>query len=105
MVFIESPIFTRLMQELLTDDSYARLQQFLEANPDAGDVIQGTGGLRKIRWSTEGRGKRGGMRVIYFHISAACQIRMLLVYKKGRQDNLTPEQKRRLLNIQQEWDR
>ena len=70
MVFIESPIFTRLMQELLTDDSYARLQQFLEANPDAGDVIQGTGGLRKIRWSTEGRGKRGGMRVIYFLISA-----------------------------------
>ena len=65
MVFIASPIFTRLMQELLTDDSYARLQQFLEANPDAGDVIQGTGGLRKIRWSTEDRGKRGGMRVIY----------------------------------------
>ena len=65
------------MQELLTDDSYARLQQFLEANPDAGDVIQGTGGLRKIRWSTEGRGKRGGMRVIYFHISAACQIRIV----------------------------
>ena len=105
MAFIESPIFTRLMQELLTDDSYARLQQFLEANPDAGDVIQGTGGLRKIRWSTEGRGNRGGMRVIYFHISAACQIRMLLVYKKGRQDNLPPEQKRRLLEIQQEWDR
>ena len=105
MAFIESPIFTRLMQELLTDDSYARLQQFLEANPDAGDVIQGTGGLRKIRWSTEGRGKRGGMRIIYFHISAACQIRMLLVYKKGRQDNLPPEQKRRLLEIQQEWDR
>ena len=93
------------MQELLTDDSYARLQQFLKANPDAGDVIQGTGGLRKIRWSTKGRGKRGGMRIIYFHISAACQIRMLLVYKKGRQNNLTPEQKRRLLKIQQEWDR
>lgn len=61
--------------------------------------------MRKIRWSTERWGKRGGMRVIYFHISAARQIRMLLVYKKGWQDNLTREQKRRLLKIQQEWDR
>ena len=104
MVFIESPIFTRLAQALLTDESYAELQRFLEANPDAGDVIQATGGLRKIRWSSEGQGKRGGVRVIYFHVSAACQIRMLLVYKKGRQDKLTAEQKRKLLKIQQTWD-
>jgi hypothetical protein len=66
MVFIESPVFTRQLKELLSDESYAELQWFLAALPNAGDVIQGTGGLRKVRWTVHGRGKRGGVRVIIF---------------------------------------
>ena len=59
-----------------------------------GDVIQDTGGLRKIRWSANGKGKRGGVRVIYYHLTADAQIRLLLIYKKGIQDNLTEKQKK-----------
>jgi len=67
MVFVETPLFTRRVVELLDDDSYARFQAMLIRDPDAGDVIQGTGGLRKIRVAVSGRGKRGGARVIYYH--------------------------------------
>ena len=67
VIFVESPVFTRQVAELLNDEDYSDLQQFLVSQPDAGDVIQGTGGLRKVRWVTAGKGKRGGSRVIYFH--------------------------------------
>jgi mRNA-degrading endonuclease RelE of RelBE toxin-antitoxin system len=70
MLFIESPIFTEDVRELLSDEEYSALQQFLAVQPDAGDMISGTGGLRKVRWSTPGRGKRGGARVIYYHVVA-----------------------------------
>ena len=70
MIFIETPIFTADVQALLSDEEYARLQDYLVGHPDAGDVIVGTGGLRKIRWTSAGRGKRGGSRVIYFHAVA-----------------------------------
>lgn len=66
MVFIETPIFTKLVIELLSDDSYAELQQMLLLRPDAGDVIPGSGGLRKVRWRIAGQGKRGGLRIIYY---------------------------------------
>lgn len=64
-------------------------QRYLADNPRVGDVIQDTGGLRKIRWSANGKGKRGGVRVIYYHLTADAQIRLLLIYKKVIQDNLT----------------
>jgi len=70
MVFIETPIFTKQVQELLNDEAYGRMQLCLATNPQMGDVIQGTGGLRKVRWSVADRGKRGGVRVIYFCVSA-----------------------------------
>jgi len=89
MVFIESAIFTKQVQELLTDDSYAEFQHYLAQCPKAGDVIRDTGGLRKVRWSVPGRGKSGGVRVIYYHVSTQGQCRMLLIYRKGIKDDLS----------------
>ena len=66
MEFIESSIFTRLIYEYLTDDEYIGLQMFLVRYPDKGNVIPGTGGVRKLRWALKGKGKRGGLRVIYY---------------------------------------
>ncbi|HEX5676798.1 MAG TPA: hypothetical protein VFX91_02400 [Alcanivorax sp.] len=67
MIFIETPIFTKRLRGLLDDESYADFQQELGNRPDMGDVIQGTGGLRKVRVASSGRGKRGGARVIYYY--------------------------------------
>lgn len=67
MIFVESDVVTEDVQTLLDDDEYSAFQQFLAGHPDAGDLIQRTGGLRKIRWANCGRGKRAGVRVIYFH--------------------------------------
>ena len=103
MVFIEPTIFTADVHALLSDEEYARLQQHLVRHPDAGDVIAGTGGLRKIRWTSVGRGKRGGSRVIYFHAVAQSLIRMLLIYRKGIKDELTPKEKSVLRKINAEW--
>ncbi|PSJ46927.1 type II toxin-antitoxin system RelE/ParE family toxin [Zobellella taiwanensis] len=103
MIFIETPIFTADVKELLPDDEYRALQEHLASNPQAGPVIQDTGGLRKVRWSAQGKGKRGGVRVIYYHLSADSQIRMIFIYKKGIQDDLTPEQKKVLRTINEGW--
>jgi len=60
--YAETKLFTKLVQEYLSDDEYAALQQSLVVNPQAGDVIPGSGGVRKLRWGVAGRGKRGGLR-------------------------------------------
>ena len=83
LTFIETAIFTRLIDEYLSDDEYAALQRALVANPDAGDVIPGSGGVRKLRWGVAGRGKRGGIRVIYYLRSQQEQVWMLTVYAKN----------------------
>lgn len=103
MIFIETPIFTADLNEFLTDDEYTEFQQYLADNPRSGDVIQDTGGLRKIRWASNGKGKRGGVRVIYYHLNADAQIRLLLIYKKGIQDNLTEKQKKILRKLNEGW--
>lgn len=103
MIFIETPIFTADLNELLTDDEYTEFQQYLADNPRSGDVIQDTGGLRKIRWTSNGKGKRGGVRVIYYHLNADAQIRLLIIYKKGVQDNLTEKQKKILRKLNEGW--
>jgi hypothetical protein len=81
--FIETKLFTRLVRELLTDDEYALLQQALIADPETGDVIPGSGGVRKMRWGVSGRGKRGGLRIIYFPRTKQGQIWMLTLYPKN----------------------
>src|SRR5262245_54521179 len=101
MIFIETTIFTEDLRELLSDDEYKEFQQFLAGNPEAGDVIQHTGGLRKVRWAAKGKGKRGGVRVIYYHVTAAHQIRLLLIYRKGVKDDLSEDEKKVLRNLNQ----
>ena len=103
MIFIETSVFTRQVRELLTDDEYAAFQITLAANPLGGDVIQGTGGLRKVRVAVKGRGKRGGARVIYYYVSSAAQIRLLLIYVKGRKDDLSAAEKRTLRGLNERW--
>ncbi len=66
ITFIESPLFTRQVPDYLSDEEYAAFQAFLAASPDAGDVVKGSGGVRKVRWKRQGAGKSGGVRVMYF---------------------------------------
>ena len=90
MLFIETSEFTRRVSFHLDDDSYAGLQAFLSVHPDAGSIIRGSGGLRKIRWRSRSRGKRGGSRVVYYWLVAEDRIYLLTVYGKGAKDDLTP---------------
>jgi len=99
VIFIETPTFTKRVVELMDDESYRELQSHLALHPEAGDLIRGTGGMRKIRWAGSGRGKRGGLRVIYYWWTAADRISMLLVYPKSEQDDLSPAQAKLLRNI------
>ena len=102
MIFIETEIFTKVISELMSEDEYAAMQAALIENPEKGQEIGG--GLRKMRWaSDEGKGKRGGARVIYYWLSADKQIRMLYAYRKAKQEDLTPEQVKLLRQILNRW--
>jgi mRNA-degrading endonuclease RelE of RelBE toxin-antitoxin system len=96
VVFVETAVFTRRVQEHLNDDHYAALQSFLAEHPDAGKIIKHSGGIRKLRWAGSGRGKRGGLRVIYYWWMAKDRISMLTVYAKNERDDLTAEQLKQL---------
>ena len=86
--FVETRLFSRLVQEYLTDQEYGELQAELIKNPQAGVVIRGTGGVRKMRWAAQGRGKRGGYRVIYFVRRTGAIIWMLTIYPKNVTDSI-----------------
>jgi mRNA-degrading endonuclease RelE of RelBE toxin-antitoxin system len=83
LTFVESRLFTSLVHRYLSDDEYAALQKALADSPEAGDVIRGSGGVRKLRWGLSGRGKRGGIRVIYYLRSRQGEIWMLTLYAKN----------------------
>jgi hypothetical protein len=100
-IFVETRLFTRLVGEYLDDDEYLALQNALTANPEAGTVIPGSGGVRKLRWATTGRGKRGGVRIIYFLKVQAAVIWMLTMYAKNETDSIPATMLRR---IRQEID-
>jgi mRNA-degrading endonuclease RelE of RelBE toxin-antitoxin system len=102
MLVVETPVFTRGVLKLLTDDDYRLLQHELVARPDVGNIIRGSGGLRKVRWAATGRGKRGGVRVIYYWSVDREIILMLLIYGKNEQDDLTAEQLRALKGLVEE---
>ena len=102
MEFIETSVFTKLVYELMTDDDYRMVQQSLVLRPGAGKIIKGSGGLRKIRCNMVGRGKRGGLRLIYYWDKNQSKIYMLLIYQKSRQDDLTPTQLKVLKDLMKE---
>ena len=89
LTFIESKLFTSLIQQYLPDDEYSALQQALVAKPDAGEVIRGSGGVQKLRWGVAGRGKRGGIRVIYYLRSHQDEVWMLTVYAKNEEASIS----------------
>ena len=99
MVIIETSVFTRQVQKLLTEDEYKELQLTLVARPDMGAIMRGSGGLRKVRWKSRGQGKRGGVRVIYYWAVVREQILMLLIYGKNEQDDLSREHLQMLRRI------
>lgn len=103
MIFVETPVFTRQIVQLVDDESYADLQRQLASNPQAGALIQGAGGIRKIRIAARGHSKSGGARVIYYCFIAESRIAMLLAYPKNVQDDLTAAQKRTLVKIIESW--
>lgn len=95
MSFIETSLFTRQVLEL---------QAALVRHPQAGDVMQGTGGLRKFRWKRPGTGKSGGVRVIYYWLCADWQIRLLMLYPKSRKDDLSAAGKAALKKVVEKWN-
>lgn len=99
MKIIETPIFTKKLKSILGPDEYRELQNYLIDRPESGKVIPGSGGLRKLRWTGSGRGKRGGSRVIYYYFKDDELILMLLIYRKNETEDLTQEQIRMLGSI------
>jgi len=100
--FLETHLFTRRIRELISDDEYRILQLVLGLRPEQGVVIPGTRGIRKIRWGQDGKGKRGGIRIIYYWHMPTNRIYMLLAYSKSEQDDLTAAQIRILSRLVKE---
>ena len=88
VVFVEAPIFTKLVYDYLKEDEYAALQWTLALRPETGKVISGSGGLRKIRWSAKGQGKRGGTRIIYYFQKEVGEIWLLTIYAKNEVEKI-----------------
>ncbi|WP_193330682.1 type II toxin-antitoxin system RelE/ParE family toxin [Pseudoalteromonas ulvae] len=103
MVIIETPIFTKVITNLMTDDEYKDLQEALVSRPDRGTIIKNSGGLRKVRWALEGRGKSGGVRVIYYWMTEDEQLYMVFAFPKNAQENLTDAQTKQLKQVVERW--
>lgn len=98
MEFIEAPAFSRHLPEYLDDDGYRALQTELATNPELGDVMPGTGGLRKVRWADRrrGKGRRGGLRIFYFYFEFEQQIWLVTLYGKDEAADLSAKEKKTL---------
>jgi hypothetical protein len=96
--FIEAPFFTEVLPSYFGADDYRELQLHLARDPEAGDVISGTGGFRKLRWPDRrrGKGKRGGLRVIYYYLASDSQVWLITVYDKDEAADLTSAERRAL---------
>ena len=98
LIFFETPLFTKILPDYLGDKEYRALQFALLENPNMGDLMPGTGGFRKVRWqdSRRGKGKRGGLRVIYYHLTSDHQIWFFTIYGKDEAIDLTSDEKKQL---------
>lgn len=103
MIFIETSTFTHYVQDYLNEEEYRGFQNYLMENPDAGDLIQGTGGLRKIRWTAKGKGKRSGVRIIYYWQIAREHIYLLTLYSKNEMTDLSTSDKKFLKQMIERW--
>ena len=99
MKVIETSVFTKRLKVLLSNEDYRLLQNEIILNPGKGKIIKGSGGLRKIRWSISGKGKSGGVRIIYYWVKTKEIILMLLIYSKNEQDNLSIAQMKTLKSL------
>ena len=97
--FVESSAFQRACPAYVDDDEYAELQRFMVGNPEAGQVVPGSGGVRKLRWARPGMGKRGGLRIIYFVRYLPNEFWMLAIYAKARTDDVPAHILRKLLEV------
>ncbi len=102
MRFVETPIFTKEVRSGFDEEDYRALQLALLLRPEQGTLIQGTGGLRKIRWSGKSHGKSGGYRIIYYWDKPTETLFMLYAYPKNQQEDLTASQKKKLRRLVQE---
>ena len=93
---VELPLFQRQARDVWDDADRIAFVDFIARNPDSGDLIPETGGVRKIRWRRQGAGKRGGARVVYFYHDAQMPIFLLLVYAKAQRENMTPDEKKQV---------
>lgn len=92
MEFIETSFFTKALMKAFSDSEYTEFQEALVINPELGKIIRGSGGLRKVRWNLENKGKSGGVRIVYYLKTNENRIYLLLLYPKNVQDTLTPDQ-------------
>ncbi|WP_440489211.1 type II toxin-antitoxin system RelE/ParE family toxin [Serratia nevei] len=102
--FIETTVFSRKRAELMKDDDFQAFQSYLLLNHHEGDTISHTGGCKKIRWGLDGKGKRGGVRVIYYLTAPCGRVYLLLIYSKNEKDDLSGQEKAILRSIVQQLD-
>ncbi len=103
-VFVETRLFEKLRPDYLDDDSYYEFQSVLMKAPKSGAVIQGTEGIRKIRWAAKGKGKRGGVRIIYYWLDKKERFYFLTLYAKNETTDLTANEKRILKQFVEDWE-
>jgi len=98
MEFIVSAAFTRHLPEYLSDEEYRALQKELASHPEAGDLMPGTGGFRKLRWidPKRGKGRQGGLRIIYYHLARDREIWLMTLFDKHEASDLSPKEKKAL---------
>ena len=96
---VELPEFTKKADRILTNSEKESLVNYLAAHPSAGDIMQGTGGIRKLRWSVHGKGKSGGVRIIYYYHNRYIPLFLLTLFGKGEKSNLTKSERNQLAKL------
>jgi mRNA-degrading endonuclease RelE of RelBE toxin-antitoxin system len=99
MIFVETSPFTAQLENYLNDDEYREMQNYLLENPNAGMIMRGSGGIRKLRWAARGKGKSGGVRVIYYWANQKEHIYLLTLYSKGEQANIDAATLKRVVKL------